>query len=160
MRTGSPHGLQEGPATIVDAWAQSRATGRTTLLEPGEASGVAMRVRFARPASEPVFAFSIVDEHGRLAVALSTDRKPHRTGEHAAGDEIDVAVGFPNHLAAGRYWISAQVAEPGGGELLAFREDVYSFVVSGSSAGGGVMDLPHHFELTAAPSMQRAADDG
>ena len=32
---------------IVDAWAQSKSDGRTTLLELGEASGVAMRVRFA-----------------------------------------------------------------------------------------------------------------
>lgn len=160
VRAGSPHDRQQGPATIVDAWAQSLATGRTTLLEPGEASGVAMRVRFSRAVSEPVFAFTVVDEHRRLALALSSDRKSYPTGEHLAGDEIDVAVGFKNHLAAGRYWISAQVAEPGGGKLLAFREDVYSFVVSGSSAGGGVMDLPHHFELTAAPSMQRATNDG
>ena len=160
VRTGSPHGPEQGPATIVDAWAQSRAAGRTTMLEPGEASGVAMRVRFARSASEPVFVFTIVDEHGRLALALSSERKSHGTGEHAAGDEIDVAVGFMNHLAAGRYWISARVAEPGGGQLLAFREDVYSFVVAGASAGGGVMDLPHHFELTPAPSMQQATNDG
>ena len=155
---GAPR-LQEGPATIVDAWAQSKATGRTTLLEPGEASGVAMRVRFARAVSEPVFVFTIVDEHGRTARVLSSDRKPHATGDHADGDEIDVAAGFPNHLAAGRYWISAQVLEPGGGELLAFREDVYSFVVGGSGAGGGVMDLPHLFEVMPAPSMQEAANE-
>ena len=157
VRTGSPRGGEPGPATIIDAWAQSRATGRTTLLEPGEASGVAMRVRFSRPASEPVFVFTIVDEHGRRALVLSSDRKPYATGDHAAGDEIDVAAGFPNHLAPGRYWISAQVLEAGGGELLAFREDVYSFVVGGAGAGGGVMDLPHIFEVMPAPSMQEAS---
>ena len=159
VQTGSPTGRARGGVTIVDAWAQSRANGRTTLLEPGEASGVAMRVRFARPASEPVFGFTIVDEHGRRALVLSSDRKGHATGEHAAGDEIDVAAGFPNHLASGRYWITAQVSEPGDGELLAFREDVYSFVVGGAGAGGGVMDLPHIFEVMPAPSMQEAAND-
>ncbi|HEV2786104.1 MAG TPA: ABC transporter ATP-binding protein [Solirubrobacteraceae bacterium] len=159
VRAAGARGLADGPATIVDAWAQSKATGRTTLLEPGEASGVAMRVRFARAVSEPVFVFTIVDEHGRTALVLSSDRKPHATGDHAAGDEIDVAAGFPNHLAAGRYWISAQVLQPGGGELLAFREDVYSFVVGGAGAGGGVMDLQHIFEVMPAPSMQEAANE-
>ena len=158
VRTGSAHGPEPGPATIVDAWAQTLAAGRTALLEPGEARGAAMRVRFARPVSEPVFVFTIVDEHGRRALVLSSDRKPHATGDHAAGDEIDVAVGFTNHLAAGRYWISVQVLEPGG-ELLAFRADVYSFVVAGAGAGGGVMDLPHLFEVLPAPSMQEAAND-
>jgi hypothetical protein len=90
---------------------------------------------------------------------LSSDRKSYATGDHAAGDELDVAAGFPNHLAPGRYWISAQVAEPGGGELLAFREDVYSFVVTGAAAGGGTLDLPHNFEFTPAPSMQEAANE-
>ena len=160
VRTGSPRGLAEDPVTIVDAWAQSLAGGRTTTLEPGEAAGAAMRVRFNRPASNPVFTFTIVDEHGRLALALSSDRTLQATGDHAAGDELDVAVGFANHLAAGRYWISVKVDEPAAGGLLAFREDIYSFVVVGAGAGGAVMDLPHHFELTAAPSMQQAANDG
>ena len=159
VQTGARHPLERGAATIVDAWAQSRATGRTTLLEPGEASGVAMRVRFARPVSEPVFGFTIVDEHGRRALVLSSDRKGYATGEHAAGDEVDVAAGFPNHLAPGRYWITAQVSEAADGGLLAFREDVYSFVVGGAGAGGGVMDLPHVFDVMPAPSMQEAGDD-
>ncbi len=146
---------------IVDAWAQSMASGRTTLLEPGEAAGVAMRVRFGEGADEPVFSFALTDEHQRRVFVMSTQRKGGlATGSHAAGDEIDVAVGFANHLAAGRYWISVHVARAGDGELLAFREDVYSFVVSGSGAGGGVVDLPHHFEITPAPSMQETAHDG
>jgi ABC-type polysaccharide/polyol phosphate transport system ATPase subunit len=159
VRTGSPHAPGAGGATIIDAWAQSHVNGRTTLLEPGEASGVAMRVRFARPASEPVFVFTLVDEYGHRMLVLRSDRKAYATGEHEAGDEIDAAFGFPNHLAPGRYWISAQVVEPDGGELLAFREDVYSFVVGGTDAAGGLMDLPHNFEVMPAPSMQQAADE-
>jgi ABC-type polysaccharide/polyol phosphate transport system ATPase subunit len=159
VRTGSPHAPAAGAATIVDAWAQSHLNGRTTLLEPGETSSVAMRVRFARPASEPVFVFTLVDEHGHRVLVLRSDRKAYATGEHEAGDELDVAAGFPNHLAPGRYWITAQVVEPDGGALLAFREDVYSFVVGGTDAAGGLMDLPHTFELMPAPSMQQAADE-
>jgi len=140
---------------IVDAWAQSKADGRTTRLELGEASGVAMRVRFAAPVDEPVFTFTLTDEHQRLVLAMGTDRRGHPTGSHAAGDEIDVAVGFLNHLAPGRYWITAQVAQAGATEVLALREDAYSFVVDGAGAGGGTVAFPHHFEITPAPSMQQ-----
>ncbi|MDQ3723766.1 MAG: ABC transporter ATP-binding protein [Actinomycetota bacterium] len=142
---------------IVDAWAQSMANGRTTLLELGEASGVAMRVRFATAVDEPVFTFTLTDEHQRLVLAMGTDRRGHATGSHAAGDEIDVAVGFLNHLAPGRYWITAQVARADATEVLALREDAYSFVVdgAGAGAGGGTVAFPHSFEITPAPSMQQ-----
>jgi hypothetical protein len=150
-------GREGDVVVVVDAWAQSMAAGRTTMLEPGEASGAAMRVRFREPVSEPVFEFTLTDEHQRRVFAVSTRRKGLATGTHQAGDEIDVAVGFANHLAAGRYWISVRVADALDGELLAFREDIYSFVVNGAGAGGGVLDLPHHFEITPAPSMQQAS---
>jgi len=144
---------------IIDAWAQSEAAGRTTVLEPTEASGMATRVRFVSPAADPVFIFSITDEQQRRIMSMSTDRQSFATGSHAAGDEIDVSVGFANHLAPGRYWLSVHVREAVGGQLLAFREDIYSFVVSGPGWGNVVVDLPHGFLLTPAPTMSEASPD-
>jgi ABC-type polysaccharide/polyol phosphate transport system ATPase subunit len=144
---------------IIDGWAQSEAAGRTTVLEPGEASGMATRVRFVRATAEPVFVFTITDEHQRRIMSMSTERQRFVTGRHEAGDEVDVAVGFANHLAPGRYWLSIHVSDPAGGELLAFREDVYSFVVSGTGWGNVAVDLPHGFLLTAAPTMSEVAPD-
>jgi ABC-type polysaccharide/polyol phosphate transport system ATPase subunit len=144
---------------IVDGWAQTEAAGRTTVLEPAEASGMATRVHFVRAVDDPVFVFTISDEHQRRIMSMSTERQGVVTGHHAAGDEIDVAVGFTNHLAPGRYWLSVHVSEPGGGDLLAFREDVYSFVVSGTSWGSVALDLPHGFLLTPAPTVGEAVSD-
>ncbi len=158
VRAGTARTASPAPSglTVVDAWAQNLA-GRTDMLEPGEPMGLAMRVRFGAAAVEPAFAFVITDEHRRPVLAVSTDRSEHATGSHAAGDELDVAVGFRNRLAAGGYWISVQVTLPGAEpELLAYREDISSFAVSGTAGGGGVLDLEHTFEITPAPSMQRA----
>ncbi|MDP2709994.1 MAG: ABC transporter ATP-binding protein [Solirubrobacteraceae bacterium] len=149
----------EQHVVVVDGWAQTRADGRTARLEPGAESAMAMRVRFTRAAVEPAFAFTITDEQQRRVLSMSTDRQGFATGEHDAGDEIDITAGFVNHLAAGRYWLSVQVTEAAGGALLAFREDISSFVVGGAGAGGGVVDLPHGFELTPAPSMQPVTDE-
>jgi ABC-type polysaccharide/polyol phosphate transport system ATPase subunit len=153
-----------GPATgkaavIVDAWAQD-LSGRVTELPQRGPAALAMRVRFARPVQEPIFSFALADEHEHRVLVMSTDRAGHPTGTFAAGDEMDVAVGFENHLAPGQYWISCQVAEAGrDSDLLAVREDADTFVVSGTSAGGGLVDLPHGFELTPSPSMRQAAGD-
>jgi hypothetical protein len=106
-----------------------------------------------------VFVFSITDEHQRRIMSMSTERQGFVTGRHAAGDEVDVAVGFVNHLSPGRYWLSVHVSEPAGGELLAFREDVYSFVVSGTGWGSVAVDLPHGFLLTPAPTMNEVAGE-
>jgi len=150
---------EDDVAVIVDAWAQTEAAGRTTVLEPGEASGMATRVKFARAASEPVFVFSITDEHQRRIMSMSTERQGFATGRLAAGEEVDVAVGFANHLAPGRYWLSVHVSEADGGPLLAFREDIYSFVVSGTGWGNVAVDLPHGFQITPAPTMKEAAGE-
>jgi hypothetical protein len=48
------------------------------------------------------------------------------------------------------------VTEGADGAVLALREDLYSFVVTGDSAGGGLVALPHAFQTTPAPSMQEA----
>jgi hypothetical protein len=144
---------------IVDAWAQSEAAGRTTVLEPAEASGMATRVHFVRAVDDPVFVFTITDEHQRRIMSMSTERQGVVTRHQAAGDEIDGAVGVANHLPPGRDRRSVHVSEPAGGELLAFREDIYSFVVSGTGWGNVAVDLPHGFLLTPAPAMQEAARD-
>ena len=147
-----------GAVTIVDAWAQSvSAEGRTVLVERGEPASLAMRVRFDVAAEDPVFVFEVVDEHERRVLVLSSDRTLLRSGRHAAGDELDVVVAFENYLAPGRYWIWPRVSAAGGEELLAFREGNYPFAVSGTGAGGAVMEVPHLFELHPAPSMQQPA---
>ena len=157
VRAHAPSTLEPDGVTILEAWAQN-LLGPTTLFEPGERSGVVMRVRFLHAAREPVFVFTIEDERGGRLV-MSSERQSHATGEHPAGAEIDIAATFRNHLPPGRYWVSATVAEPDGGRVLASREIGHSFVVTGSGATGGTMDLPHDFSLTAAPPTQQPAHE-
>jgi ABC-type polysaccharide/polyol phosphate transport system ATPase subunit len=146
--------IADDRVVVVDAWAQD-LEGRKTVLAQREPTGMAMRVRFGRATSDPVFTFVLTDEHRRRVLVLATEAT---SADYAAGYELDVTVVFDNHLAPARYWISVHVTGADG-EVLVLREDIYSFVVTGRGAGGGVVDLPHAFELTAAPSMQEAAGD-
>jgi hypothetical protein len=138
---------------VVDAWAQD-LEGRKTVLPQREPTGMAMRVRFGRAVSDPLFTFVLTDEHRRRVLVLASEPS---AADYAAGYELDVTVVFDNHLAPGRYWISVHVTAGADGDVLTLREDLYSFVVTGRAAGGGLVDLPHTFALTPAPSMQEAA---
>jgi ABC-type polysaccharide/polyol phosphate transport system ATPase subunit len=142
----------DGRVVVVDAWAQD-LEGRKTVLPQREPTGMAMRVQFGRAIPDPVFTFVLTDEHRRRVLALATDQSGER---YEAGYELDVTVVFENHLAPGRYWITVHVTEGADGGVLALREDIYSFVVTGESAGGGLVALPHTFQVTPAPSMQEA----
>ena len=144
--------LADGRVVVVDAWAQD-LEGRKTVLRQREPTGMAMRLQFGRAVADPVFTFVLTDEHRRRVLVLATGP----TGEtYDAGYELDVTVVFDNHLAPGRYWITVHVTEGADGAVLALREDIYSFVVTGDSAGGGLVALPHTFALTPAPSMLEA----
>ncbi|HTN26009.1 MAG TPA: Wzt carbohydrate-binding domain-containing protein, partial [Solirubrobacteraceae bacterium] len=153
VRAGRGRPLGDGRVVVVDAWAQD-LEGRKTVLPQREPTGMAMRVQFGREVADPVFTFVLTDEHRRRVLVLATDAA---AGEaYDAGYELDVTVVFENHLAPGRYWITVHVTEGDDGGVLALREDIYSFVVTGDSAGGGLVTLPHTFALTPAPSMQEA----
>jgi ABC-type polysaccharide/polyol phosphate transport system ATPase subunit len=143
----------DGSVVVVDAWAQD-LEGRKTVLPQREPTGMAMRVRFGRAVSDARFTFVLTDEHRRRVLVLASEPS---AADYAAGYELDVTVVFENHLAPGRYWISVHVTAGADGDVLTLREDLYSFVVTGRAAGGGVVDLPHTFALTPAPSMQEAA---
>jgi ABC-type polysaccharide/polyol phosphate transport system ATPase subunit len=142
----------DGRVVVVDAWAQD-LEGRKTVLPQREPTGMAMRVQCGRAIADPVFTFLLTDEHRRRVLVLATDQAGER---YEAGYELDVTVVFENHLAPGRYWITVHVTEGAGGGVLALREDIYSFVVTGDSAGGGLLALPHAFQITPAPSMLEA----
>jgi ABC-type polysaccharide/polyol phosphate transport system ATPase subunit len=147
---GQPVG--DGRVVVVDAWAQD-LEGRKTVLPQREPTGMAMRVQFGQAVAAPVFTFVLTDEHRRRVLVLASEQA---ADGYEAGYELDVTVVFENHLAPGRYWITVHVTEGADGAVLALREDLYSFVVTGDSAGGGLVALPHAFQTTPAPSMQEA----
>jgi hypothetical protein len=73
-----------------------------------------------------------------------------RTGLYRAGSEAVFAFWFQNVLSPRRYFATITVAHRGTGlDLIDRYAREYSFVVTGSHATGGIVDVPFHtsFEL-------------
>jgi ABC-type polysaccharide/polyol phosphate transport system ATPase subunit len=141
-------GAGDGSAVVVDAWIQDAEGRRTDLLEQARPCGLCMRVRFTEAISEPVFGFVLSDEQHRHVFAVTTEWDGRPTGAYEPGEVVDVAVSFDNWFAPGRYFVSPRIARPGPGrDPMAHLEDSMTMVVTGSRAGGGLVDIPHEFHL-------------
>jgi ABC-type multidrug transport system ATPase subunit len=133
-------------AVIVEAWAQDRA-GRSDAVERGGHLNLCMRVRFREEVDEPAFGIVLADENGRRVFVATTAATGTDTGRYEAGDDVDVVVALDNWFAPGRYRISAVVSGPAPDHaLIARRDDLAAFAVTGTPAGG-VVDPPHSFHL-------------
>jgi ABC-type polysaccharide/polyol phosphate transport system ATPase subunit len=144
-----PEGDGDGTAHVVDTWFQDATGARAEVLELRQDAAIAMRVRFRQPVTEPVFAFSIFDDQHRRVFTASTQVDGKETGSFVAGEEMTVALSFPNWLGPGRYFVSSHVGHPGGTGLraMAHREDAATVIVMGSGGGGGLVDIPHEFHV-------------
>jgi hypothetical protein len=70
------------------------------------------------------------------------------TGWFRAGEETTLRVGFENWFAPGRYSAAVSVARRGSGDdVLDYRENMASVIVSGTRPAGGFVDLPHELKL-------------
>jgi Wzt C-terminal domain len=80
-----------------------------------------------------------------------------RSGRFEAGEEVEFEVSFENALAPGRYAVSTLLSQPDG-EIVDRFEGIFTFVVSGARAGGGLVDLTHDIALTRSGSRSMAPE--
>jgi ABC-type polysaccharide/polyol phosphate transport system ATPase subunit len=142
---------REPEAEIVSAVFESAAGEPLMTVKQGEPCCVRMEIRFHKPIDDPVFAIALYDDAERMAFGTSTLSQGMDMGHWDAGVAAAVLVRFENWLGHGRYRLMATVARGGSGlELLDLMGD-RSLLVIAEKPGGGVVDLPHSFEIDRAP---------
>jgi ABC-type polysaccharide/polyol phosphate transport system ATPase subunit len=138
----------QSEAEITAAWFEDRAGERVQALGQGAPVRLAMEVRFREALEEPVFGFTLRHDAGQAAFATRTDMRQVPTGRFEAGDVAVVRVTLDNWLAPGRYRLTPSLARAGAGlEALDAREDLTMLTVHGTGNAGGLVDLPHEFEI-------------
>jgi len=134
-------------AELRRTWFEDGEGRRVPDCGQGELCVVCIEVAFNEAVVDPVFAVTLRNEAGHTVLILRSDRQRAPTGSFAAGDVVVIRMAFQNFIAPSRYAASPSVARPGGGaDVLDAREDMASLIVHGSTAAGGVVDIP--FELT------------
>jgi ABC-type polysaccharide/polyol phosphate transport system ATPase subunit len=142
-----------GETRILEAWIEDNAgTRRNTFLNT-EVSVLKARVRFEQDMADPNFNVVWVNAQGDNVFAVSTAANKEGTGGFRAGAEILVGISFLTALAPGRYDVTMNVSRQGTGNEIVERWDrMASVLVGNPAAGGGLVDLPHHFEIHRLPA--------
>jgi ABC-type polysaccharide/polyol phosphate transport system ATPase subunit len=135
-------------ATLESARFESRDGESLVTVAQGEPCCVRLEARFNSYVENPVFAVSLRNEWGMNAFSANTQLQHGETGTFPAGEVAIVRLRFENCLAPGRYTVVASVAQDGPiGAIFDVREDLCSIIVHAGETGGGIVDLPHTFEL-------------
>jgi ABC-type polysaccharide/polyol phosphate transport system ATPase subunit len=134
----------DGGARIVEAWMEDALGDRKNVVAQGEPCTFRARVRFEQDVDEPEFGVTWVNESHQNQQVVTTVGQGQRTGRFAAGDEAVLSVTFDNAFGPGRYHLSMVVDRSGsrGRNLLDRWERIFSIMVVGRGAGGGLVDLP------------------
>jgi ABC-type polysaccharide/polyol phosphate transport system ATPase subunit len=148
-----PAGAGDDGARLLDVWIQDGAGARGEAIAQGSPCALCLHVRFLAPVAAPVFTLALEDAQHRCVLELSSEGDTTVGGEFEAGDAITVAASFDLWLTPGRYELSAAVLHAGPGRhALATAERAASIVVTGTSRGGGIVEIPHAFFLERVTS--------
>ena len=135
-------------ARVLEAWVEDEQGERVDLCMQGERYTFRMRAEFTHEVVDPAFSMIFYDEAHNSVFVASTVYGDERSGRFAAGERADFAVTLRCVFAPGRYHPTGIIAHRGSGQAVIDRWDrVSSFVVGGSRATGGLVDLPHEMKV-------------
>jgi hypothetical protein len=149
IEQGGPEVFRRPPvAELLTVGFESPSGERLVAALQGEPCCVRMDVRFHSNATNPLFSVALRNELGHIAFFTATSLRYGPTGEFHAGERVTVRVVFENWLGPGRYTLTASVNHDGpGADSYDTRPDITSIIIHATHAGGGVVDLPHSFEI-------------
>src|SRR5215210_4723771 len=136
----------DGTGRVTSARIEDEHGQRQNVLHQGQHCGVTAEVRFDQAVDDPVFAVTFVNADRQNVFVANSRSSGVATGHFDAGETVCFRIGFENALAPGRYWVSAVLAHSRGKQMDRW-EQIFSFVVGGTSAAGGIVDLPHRFQV-------------
>jgi ABC-type sulfate/molybdate transport systems ATPase subunit len=136
----------DGAARVVDAWIEDEHGVRQGAVAQAHACALRATIQVERSLEDPVVAVAVVNAQHQNVFVASSAARGERSGRFDAGETIDFTVSFENALAPGRYAVSTLVSHPGG-QLTDRWESIFTFVVTGAGAAGGLVDLPHDIRI-------------
>ena len=152
---GAPARAGDGAARVVDAWMEDHYGNRKSALPQSAPCTFRAVVQFERTVADPSFAVAFVNPQRQNVFVASTATRSEATGRFDGGETATFSVSFENALAPGRYALSTLVSHPGGGIIDRF-ESIFTIVVTGARAAGGIVDLAHDVHLERTPSRRMA----
>ena len=137
-------------ARILEAWVEGVDGRRQSASRQGERLRFKALVAFESELDDPSFSVELEDEWGTKMFVAGTAAENEHSGRFEAGEEVVFCVEFDNYLSPGKYYPTVNVARRGGGlDVIHRRRRMSTITVYGSTAQGGVVDLPHEHDRTS-----------
>ena len=131
-------------ARILEAWIEDASGERLNACPQGERLRFKATVAVEATIEDPAFTVEIEDDWGTKIFIATTAAENERSGRFLAGDDLVFCVEFDNYLSPGRYFPTVNVAQRGSGlDLIHRKRRMATITVFGSTAQGGVVDLPY-----------------
>ena len=141
----------ERAAVVTDAWFEDSRGERVAELEYGQPCRVCVEVGFTDDLTDPIVGVTLRNEYGATVFATSTAQEYGPTGHFRAGTSAVIRLQFDNWLTANGYNVTPSIAlaTPGAPhlDLIDASEDAASLLIRGGPFTGGVIHLPHAFEI-------------
>jgi ABC-type polysaccharide/polyol phosphate transport system ATPase subunit len=147
----------DGAARVVEAWIEDEDGRRQSTVAQGRPCSLRATIRFERPLEDPVLAAAFVNPRLQNVFVPTSAGRSNMRRSFDAGDVADLTISFQNALAPGRYAVSTLLTRPSG-HIEDRWENVFTFMVTGAQATGGMVDLAHDVRFEARrPVSQRAS---
>ncbi len=141
--------MGDGAARVSDVWLGEDHLERRMVAPQGEPLTLRALVTFNTDVRDPAVSMALFNEQRQQVVVATTAREQEESGAFAAGERAVFVFSFHNMLAPGRYHPVLTITHRGEGlDVIDRFAGGMSFVVSGTTASGGLVEIPVQTEVS------------
>jgi hypothetical protein len=135
--------MGDGAARVTDVWLGADRAEHRAVAPQSEPLTLKVLVTFNTDVVDPAVSMMLLNEQRQPVVVATTAKDQEQTGSFREGEQAAFAFSFHNMLAPGRYHPILTITHRGEGlDVIDRYAGGLSFVVSGLTASGGMVEIP------------------
>jgi ABC-type polysaccharide/polyol phosphate transport system ATPase subunit len=141
--------MGDGSARVTEVWLGESPDEQRAIAPQSEPLTIKALVGFHTEVTDPAVSLTLLNEHRQPVVVATTTEEEELTGGFHHGDWAVFAFSLHNMLAPGRYHTVLTITRRGEGvDVIDRLAGGLSFVVTGTAASGGMVEIPVQTEVT------------
>jgi ABC-type polysaccharide/polyol phosphate transport system ATPase subunit len=141
--------MGDGAARVTDVWLGDDFAERRAVAPQAEPLTLKALVKFNTDVVDPAVSLALLNDQRQAVVVATTTEEREDTGGFKQGEHAVFGFSFHNMLAPGRYHTVLTVTHRGEGlDVIDRFAGGLSFVVTGLTASGGMVEIPVETEVS------------
>jgi ABC-type polysaccharide/polyol phosphate transport system ATPase subunit len=141
--------MGDGTARVNEVWLGDKRDEERAVAPQAEPLTLKVLVKFMTDVQDPAVTLTLLNEHRQPVVVATTAEEHEHSGGFQADEWAVFAFSFHNMLAPGRYHTLVTITHRGEGLAVIDRfAGGLSFVVTGMTASGGMVEIPVQTDVT------------